>query len=123
MCLLLRSYYDCVYISQHLLMTSRNHIGKLTGGVSAALEIMSVKPAGWDDETKVEPGTNMLTMLFVQGKCTSDKIHDLFNIFQKVLTDINFDDSQDILRNALKSNLSSKKSSIASRGHSFANRR
>ncbi len=37
--------------------------------------------------------------------------------------DINLDDSQDILRNALKSSLSSKKSSVASRGHSYANRR
>merc|ERR1711966_557993 len=86
----------------------RNYIGKTTGG---------------DDDTKVEPGTNMLTMLFIQGKCTVDKITDLFAVFKNLLTDVDLDNSQDILRNALKSNLSSKKSSVASRGHSFANRR
>ena len=87
------------------------------------MQILSVKPAGWDDDTKVEPGTNMLTMLFIQGKCTVDKITDLFAVFKKLLTVVDLDNSQDILRNALKSNLSSKKSSVASRGHSFANRR
>eukprot|EP00584_Thalassiosira_punctigera_P001492 CAMPEP_0172534620 /NCGR_PEP_ID=MMETSP1067-20121228/6914_1 /TAXON_ID=265564 ORGANISM="Thalassiosira punctigera, Strain Tpunct2005C2" /NCGR_SAMPLE_ID=MMETSP1067 /ASSEMBLY_ACC=CAM_ASM_000444 /LENGTH=1239 /DNA_ID=CAMNT_0013319433 /DNA_START=10 /DNA_END=3729 /DNA_ORIENTATION=+ len=101
----------------------RNHVGKLTGGVYATLEIMSVKPTGWDDDIKVHPGVNMLTMLFIRGKCTTEKIKDIFSVFEKVLTDINLDDSRDVLRNALKSNLSSKKSSVASRGHSFANRR
>ena len=104
-------------------MLPRNYTGKITGGVSAQLEIISVKPAGWDDDARVEPGTNMLTMLFIRGKCTVDKIADLFAIFEKLLTDIDLENSQDILRNALKSNLSSKKSSVASRGHSFANRR
>merc|ERR1719491_753679 len=101
----------------------RNYVGKSTGGVYATLETMSVKPAGWDDEPKVEPGVNMLTMLFIRGKCTIDEISNLFDVFEKLLTDLNLDDSQVILRNALKSNLSSKKSSVASRGHSFANTR
>ena len=101
----------------------RNYIGKSTGGVYATLEVTSVVPAGWDDETRVHPGVNMLTMLFVRGKCTAEKIPHLFAVFEKVLTDVNLDDSRDVLRNALKSNLSSKKSSVASRGHSFANRR
>jgi Zn-dependent M16 (insulinase) family peptidase len=39
------------------------------------------------------------------------------------LTEINFDDSQSILQNSLKSSLSSKKSNVASRGHAYANRR
>ena len=112
--------YEYIAIMFHV---GRNYIGKVTGGVYASLEIMSVKPTGWDDEAKVLPGVNMLTMLFLRGKCTIDKIPDLFNVFEKVLMDINLDDSQDILRNALKSSLSSKKSSVASRGHSFANRR
>jgi len=101
----------------------RNYVGKSTGGVYATLEIMSVKPTGWDDDIKVHPGVNMLTMLFIKGKCTIEKISDLFPLYTKMLTDINLDDSQDILRNALKSNLSSKKSRVVSRGHSFANRR
>ncbi|KAL7472131.1 hypothetical protein ACHAXS_012467 [Conticribra weissflogii] len=101
----------------------RNYVGKVSGGVDTSLQIISVKPTGWDDESKVLPGVNMLSMLFVGGKCTSDKISDLFDIFQKVLEDINFDDSHDIVRNALKSKLSSTKSSIASRGHSFVNTR
>lgn len=84
---------------------------------------MSVKPTGWDDQSKVLPGMNMLTMLFINGKCTSDKIQDLFDIFKMVLMDINFEDSQNILQNALKSNLSSKKSNVASRGHSYVNTR
>lgn len=62
-------------------------------------------------------------MLFLRGKCTSEKTSDMFSIFQKILEDINFDDSQDILRNKLKSTLSSTKSNIASRGHSYANMR
>ena len=84
---------------------------------------MSVKPEGQDDETKVLPGVNMLTMLFIRGKCTEERIPDLFDVMGKVLDEINFDDSQSILQNALKSNLSSKKGSVASRGHSFANQR
>ena len=84
---------------------------------------MSVKPEGQDDETKVLPGVNMLTMLFIRGKCTEERIPDLLDVMGKVLDEINFDDSQSILQNALKSNLSSKKGSVASRGHSFANQR
>ncbi|KAL9189535.1 hypothetical protein ACHAXT_009210 [Thalassiosira profunda] len=101
----------------------RNYIDKVTGGVGAALEIMSVKPNGWDDDVKVLPGVNMLTMLFVRGKCTTERIPELFDVFRKVLTEIDLDNAQEILHNALKSNLSSKKSSVASRGHSFANQR
>lgn len=95
----------------------------MSGGVHATLELMPVKPAGTEDETRVLPGVNMLTMLFIRGKCTIERIPDLFDVFAKVLTDINFDDSRSILQNALKSNLSSKKSSVASSGHSFANQR
>ena len=85
---------------------------------------MSVKPTGWEDESKVLPGMNMLTTLFIRGKCTKDKAPDLFDVFQKVLTDtINLDDSQTILRNSLKSSLNSKKSKVVSRGHSYDNRR
>lgn len=91
--------------------------------MSADLELMTVKPTGWDDDAKVLPGVNMLSLLFISGKCTSDKIADLFAIFEKVLTDINFDDSKDILRNALKSSLSSKKSSVASSGHHYVDKR
>ena len=43
----------------------RNYIGKVSGGVDASLEIMSVKPKGWDDDIKVLPGTNLRTMLFL----------------------------------------------------------
>ena len=85
--------------------------------------MMSVKPLGWDNDTRVLPGVNFLTMLFIRGKCTKDKVSDMFNVFGKVLTDINFGDSQVILRNALKSSLSSKRASIASKGHTYANRR
>ena len=87
------------------------------------MEIISVKPTGEDDHSKVLPGTNMLTMLFIQGKCTIDKITDLFDIFKLVLTDINIVDSQSILQNSLKSHISSMKSNVASRGHSYANTR
>eukprot|EP00956_Cyclotella_meneghiniana_P044106 scaffold302040_cov56-Cyclotella_meneghiniana.AAC.1 len=101
----------------------RTDIGKVTGGVSASLEVMSVKPTGWDDDAKVLPGVNMLTILTIHGKCTSDKTMDLFSIFIKILTEINFEDSKSILVNSLKSSLSSKKTSVASRGDSYANRR
>ncbi|KAL7450935.1 hypothetical protein ACHAWC_003933 [Mediolabrus comicus] len=100
----------------------RNYIGKVTGGVSATLQVMSVKPTGWDDENKVLPGVNILTLLFIRGKCTSERISDLFDVFEKILMDINLD-SKDILRNALKSNLSAKKSSLTNRGHSYADTR
>jgi Zn-dependent M16 (insulinase) family peptidase len=91
--------------------------------VHATLEIISVKPTGWEDVSKVLPGVNMLTMLFIQGKCTMDKIDLLFDVFKMVLMEINFDDSQSILLNALKSKVSSKKSDVASSGHSYANTR
>lgn len=101
----------------------RNFIGKVTGGVYATLEVMSVKPDGWEDETKVLPGVHMLTILFIRGKCTIERISALFDVFRQVLSEINFDDSQTILQNSLKSSLSSKKSDVASSGHRFANRR
>lgn len=90
--------------------------------MSATLQVMSVKPTGWDDENKVLPGVNILTLLFIRGKCTSERISDLFDVFEKILMDINLD-SKDILRNALKSNLSAKKSSLTNRGHSYADTR
>ena len=83
---------------------------------------MSTKPAGWDDENKVLPGVNILSILFIRGKCTADKIPDLFDVFEKMLMDVNLD-SKDILRNALKSDLSGRKSSLTNRGHSFADTR
>ena len=83
---------------------------------------MSTKPAGWDDENKVLPGVNILSMLFIRGKCTTDKIPDLFDVFEKVLMDVNLD-SKDILRNSLKADLSGRKSSLTNRGHSFADTR
>eukprot|EP00804_Cyclotella_cryptica_P023401 CCRYP_000523-RE/>CCRYP_000523-RE protein AED:0.14 eAED:0.14 QI:2217/1/1/1/0.90/0.75/12/690/1071 len=101
----------------------RNYIGKVTGGVGASLEIITVKPTGWDDDAKVLPGVNMLSLLMISGKCTSDKSQELFSIFETILTDINIQESKSILQNSLKSSLSSKKSSVASRGHSFADRR
>jgi Zn-dependent M16 (insulinase) family peptidase len=100
----------------------RNYIGKVTGGVSANLQVMSVKPTGWDDENKVLPGVNILTMLFIRGKCTADKIPELFGVFEKILLDVNLD-SKDILRNALKSDLSDRKSSLTNHGHSYADTR
>ena len=100
----------------------RNYIGKVTGGVSANLLVMSVKPTGWDDDIKVLPGVNILTMLFIKGKCTAEKISDLFGVFEKILMDVNLD-SKDILRNALKSDLSGKKSSLTNSGHSYADTR
>lgn len=100
----------------------RNYIGKVTGGVSSSLQIMSVKPTGWDDENKVLTGVNILTMLFIRGKCTTDKISDLFGVFYVILMDVNLD-SKDILRNALKSDLSDKKSSLTSSGHVYADAR
>lgn len=104
-------------------MLARNYIGKVTGGVGASLEIMSVKPTGWDDDGKVLPGVNMLTMLMITGKCTVEKIDDLFSIFATLLTDIEITESKTILQNSLKSSLSAKKSNVASRGHSYADRR
>ena len=64
------------------------------------MEMMSVKPTGWDDDSKILPGVNMLTILFIRGKCTIDKISDLFDVFEKVLTEINFKDSKSILQNS-----------------------
>lgn len=101
----------------------RNYIGKVTGGVGASLEIITVKPTAWDDDAKVLPGVNMLSLLMISGKCTSDKTQELFSIFETILMDINIEESKIILQNSLKSSLSSKKSSIASRGHSYADRR
>lgn len=101
----------------------RNYIGKVTGGVGASLEIITVKPTSWDDDAKVLPGVNMLSLLMISGKCTSDKTQELFSIFETILMDINIEESKIILQNSLKSSLSSKKSSIASRGHSYADRR
>ncbi len=85
--------------------------------------MMSVKPNGWDDDSRILPGVNMMTILFIRGKCTIDMITDLFDVFAKILAEINFDDSKSILQNSLKSSLSAKKSDLASKGHTVVNRR
>lgn len=99
-------------------------IGMYTGGVSVSTLILPVRPNNLanHDETVVTGGTNMKSMLFIRGKCTSDKSSNLFDIYAQLLNDTNLD-AQDKVVLILKEIVADLKSDIQSSGHVYANYR
>jgi len=99
----------------------RQLIGMNTGGVFVSTEFLGVWPEGADDHI-VTSGNNFRTMMFIKGKCTSDKSMELFDIMRQILLESNLD-SKDKVITFLKENLSDLESSVPSSGHSYAARR
>ena len=64
----------------------------------------------------------MQTKLMIQGKATSEKIDELFSIFQLILTDARFDSQAKVIE-LLKESRSRLESSIQGAGHAIANSR
>lgn len=95
--------------------------GTHTGGVDVDVLVTAVNPRD------AEPGTaglgeNMLSQLVLKGKATSEKIDELFSIFQLVLTDAKLDSKSKAVE-ILKQSRSRLESTVQSAGHSVINSR
>eukprot|EP00548_Thalassiothrix_antarctica_P007474 CAMPEP_0194146632 /NCGR_PEP_ID=MMETSP0152-20130528/21136_1 /TAXON_ID=1049557 /ORGANISM="Thalassiothrix antarctica, Strain L6-D1" /LENGTH=1085 /DNA_ID=CAMNT_0038847193 /DNA_START=62 /DNA_END=3319 /DNA_ORIENTATION=+ len=104
------SQYDPVALAQR--------IGTYTGGVGASILTAPVNRDGVDDGIITDCNT-MVTKLIIQGKATSDRIDELFALFQAILTDANLD-SQSRVIEMLKESKAGMESSIQGSGHSYA---
>lgn len=67
-------------------------------------------------------GENLLTKMVLRGKATGEKIDKLFEVFQLILTDANFDSKAKVIE-LLREKRSRLESSIQGAGHSMANSR
>lgn len=105
--------YDSVALSRR--------IGTHTGGVDVSTMITAVHPAG-SDESAAASGENIQAKLLMQGKATSEKIDELFSLFQLILKDSRLD-SQSKVVEILKESKSRLESRIQGAGHSMVNSR
>jgi presequence protease len=95
--------------------------GTHTGGVSVQLLTTAVHPKGVPEDVATA-GENLITKLVIQGKATSEKIDELFSIYNLVLTDAKLDSKAKVIE-MLKETRSRLESSIQGSGHSAANSR
>lgn len=96
-------------------------IGTHTGGISVSTLITAVNPEG-SDESITSPGDNMQAKLLIQGKATSEKIDELFSLFNLMLTDARLDSQSKVIE-LLKESRSRLESRIQGAGHSMINSR
>jgi len=96
-------------------------IGTFTGGISVSLGITPVKQQGVD-ENVVTDGSCMTSKLYIRGKATTDNTHELFEMFQLLLTEANFDNQSKVLE-MLKESKSRLESGIQGSGHQYAQNR
>jgi len=96
-------------------------IGTHTGGVGVGLFTTVVRS---DDEAEgtVANGSHMITKLTLQGKATTEKISELFSIFELILSDAKLDSQKKVIE-MLKESKTGIESGIQGSGHSFANTR
>lgn len=96
-------------------------IGMQTGGIDVERVVEPVVPDGAVDKT-ASPQTKLRTMLFIQGKCLSDKTDAMFDIMLAILANANFDSPQKA-KQMLREAISDIESEISSDGDDFALRR
>jgi Zn-dependent M16 (insulinase) family peptidase len=105
--------YDSVQLSRK--------IGTHTGGVGVTDMITALHVDGVPEDV-ASSGENMQTKLIVKGKATTEKIDELFDIFQLILTEARFDSKQKIVE-MLRESRSRMESRIQGSGHSMASAR
>ncbi|KAL7522972.1 hypothetical protein ACHAWX_007720 [Stephanocyclus meneghinianus] len=105
--------YDSVALSRK--------IGMHTGGVSVSTMITGVNKDG-APEGVIGEGEHFVSKLTISGKATSDKVDEMFSIFDLILRDANLDSRAKIIE-ILKESKSRKESSVQGSGHSTANAR
>lgn len=96
-------------------------IGMHTGGIDVERAVEPIIPDGSVDKT-ASAQTKLRTMLFIQGKCLSDKTDAMFDIMLKILASANFDSPQKA-KQMLREAISDMESDISSDGDDFALRR
>jgi Zn-dependent M16 (insulinase) family peptidase len=74
------------------------------------------------DESITSPGDNIQAKLLIQGKATSEKIGELFSIFELILTDARLDSKSKVIE-MLKESKSRLESRVQGAGHSMVNTR
>lgn len=105
--------YDSVALSRQ--------IGMHTGGVRVSSMINSVNKVG-TAEGVVGEGDHFISKLTISGKATSDKVEEMFSIFDLILRDAKFDSKAKIIE-ILKESKSRSESSVQGSGHSAVNTR
>jgi Zn-dependent M16 (insulinase) family peptidase len=105
--------YDSVALSRK--------IGMHTGGVSVSSMITGVNKDG-APEGVIGDGEHFVSKLTITGKATSDKVEEMFTIFDLILRDANLDSKSKIIE-MLKEAKSRKESSVQGSGHATANAR
>jgi presequence protease len=105
--------YDAVALSRR--------IGTHTGGVDVSL-MTSAAHAEGADESMASGGENLVTKMIIQGKATTEKVDELFAIFQLILKDARLDSPAKTLE-LLRQTRSGMESRIQKAGHSIANTR
>lgn len=105
--------YDSVALSRR--------IGTHTGGVGATTMITAVNQRGADGSV-TSAGDNIQAKLLIQGKATSEKIDELFSIFELILTDARLDSQAKVVE-MLKESKSRLESRVQGAGHSMMNTR
>jgi len=96
-------------------------IGTHTGGVSANFSLRTVNSDSIAQGV-VNDSEHMISKIFITGKATSDKVAELFSIFNLILTDANLDSKKKVIE-MLKETKSGLQSSIQNSGHSYSNTR
>jgi len=99
----------------------QRRIGTHTGGVDVDNVISGVKMEGAAEDAVTE-GKHFVSKMFIRGKATSDKVDELFSIFNLVLTDAKLDSKSKVIE-MLRETRTRLESSIQSSGHSYANLR
>ena len=96
------------------------YIGIHTGGLSTQLLVTSVNHEAEDDNVVLND-ENFISKLIVMGKATEDQTSHLFQLFNDILLNSNFEDAQDKAIEILQSSCSFLKDmAIPSSGDSFA---
>ena len=91
-------------------------IGMHTGGITVDLVLI---PVYEDELSYVKEGTKMRSYLFLRGKCTTENTVTMLTLFKEIIQK-NLMVTQEKVVQLLERKISSFKSSIASRGHSFS---
>jgi presequence protease len=96
-------------------------IGTHTGGIDVKLFTSPVYEEGVDN-SNAGSGDYMVTKLQIQGKATSEKIDELFDLFKVMLTDARFDAQSKVIE-LLKETKSRLESRVQGSGHTIVNTR
>ena len=91
-------------------------IGTYTGGISVDLVLL---PVYEDESSFVTKGTKMQSHLFLRGKCTSENTETMLALFKEIL-EKNLMVTQEKVLQIMERKISSFKTNIASRGHSYS---